>query len=221
MKLHEYQAKAIFARYGIAVPNGSLARTADEAAAATASFGGRAAVKAQVHAGGRGLAGGVKVVSSPDEARSFAAGLLGSRLVTNQTDADGVPVDSVAGGRALADIDREMYVALTIDRDHRGPVVIASAAGGMSIEAGRRREPRRHHHAKPVEPGLGLMPYQCRRVVSPAGLDRFRAARLPRGYSGRASIAFSPTTTAPWWKSTRSSPPATAAISRPGRQNGR
>ena len=120
MKLHEYQAKAIFARYGIVVPDGSLAHTADEAAAATATFGGRAVVKAQVHAGGRGLAGGVKVVSSPDEAGSFAAGLLGSRLVTNQTDAGGVPVESVLV-EALADIGSEMYVAVTMDRTTGAP----------------------------------------------------------------------------------------------------
>ena len=169
MKLHEYQAKAIFARYGIAVPDGSLAYTADEAATATASFGGQAAVKAQVHAGGRGLAGGVEVVSSPDEARSFAAGLLGSRLVTNQTDAGGVPVESVLV-EALADIRSEMYVAVTMDRDHRGPVVIASAGGGTSIEQLAAENPDAII-AEPVDPVLGLMPYQCRRMATRLGLS--------------------------------------------------
>ena len=169
MKLHEYQAKAIFARYGIAVPDGSLAHTADEAAAAAATFGGRAAVKAQVHAGGRGLAGGVKVVGSPDEAGSFAAGLLGSRLVTNQTDAGGVPVESVLV-EALADIGSEMYVAVTMDRDHRGPVVIASAGGGTSIEQLAAENPDAII-TEPVDPVLGLMPYQCRRMATRLGLS--------------------------------------------------
>ena len=168
MKLHEYQAKAIFAEQGIPVPNGKVARTPDETADALASFGGRGAVKAQVHAGGRGLAGGVKVVGSPEEGRAFAAELLGSRLVTHQTDADGVPVDSVLV-EELADIDREMYVALTMDRNHRGPVLIASAAGGMSIEEVAADNPDAII-TEAVEPGLGLMPYQCRRVAARLGL---------------------------------------------------
>ena len=169
MKLHEYQAKAIFARYGISVPDGNLAYTASEAAAATESFGGRAAVKAQVHAGGRGLAGGVKVVSSPEEASSFAAGLLGSRLVTNQTDAAGVPIDSVLV-ESLANIGSEMYVAVTMDRDHRGAVMIASAGGGTSIEQLASEDPDAII-TEPVDPVMGLMPYQCRRVATRLGLS--------------------------------------------------
>ena len=168
MKLHEYQAKTIFARYGIPVPKGQLAQTPDEAADATASLGGRAAIKAQVHAGGRGLAGGVKIVGSPEEARSCAAGLLGSRLVTHQTDAGGVPVDSVLV-EELADIASELYVALTIDRNHRGPMLIASAAGGMSIEEVAATNPDAII-TEAVEPALGLMPYQCRRLAARLGL---------------------------------------------------
>ena len=168
MKLHEYQAKRILARYGVPVPRGRLAATADAAAAAAAEFGGRAAVKAQVHAGGRGRAGGVRIVASSDEARSFAAGLLGSRLATQQTGAVGAPVDSVLV-EELADIAREMYVALTIDRGHRGVAVIASAAGGMSIEAAAAANPDAII-TEPVEPTLGLMPYQCRRLAARLGL---------------------------------------------------
>ena len=175
MKLHEYQAKRILARYGVPVPRGRLAATADAAAAAAAAeFGGRAAVKAQVHAGGRGRAGGVRIVASPDEARSFAAGLLGSRLATQQTGAGGAPVDSVLV-EELADIAREMYVALTIDRSHRGVAVIASAAGGMSIEAAAAVNPDAII-TEPVEPTLGLMPYQRRRLAARLGLTG-RAAR--------------------------------------------
>ena len=168
MNLHEYQAKAIFARYGIPVPDGRLALTADAAADAVAAFGGRAAVKAQVHAGGRGLAGGVRVVDSVAAARDFAGGLLGSRLVTHQTDASGVPVDSVLV-EELADIAAEMYVALTIDREHRGVVFIASAAGGTSIEEVAATNPDAII-TEAVEPIIGLMPYQCRRLAMRLGL---------------------------------------------------
>ena len=168
MKLHEYQAKSIFASYRVPIPNGKVAQTPDEAADAVASFGGRAVIKAQVHAGGRGLAGGVKVVRSPDEGRDFATSLLGSRLITHQTDAAGVPVDRVLV-EELADIARELYVALTTDRNHRGPALIASAAGGMSIEEVAADNPEAIITEK-VEPGLGLMPYQCRRVAARLGL---------------------------------------------------
>ena len=164
MNLHEHQAKAIFARYGIPVPNGQVAVTPDEAAQATVGFGGRAAVKAQVHAGGRGLAGGVKIVGSPDQAREFAGSLLGSRLVTHQTDAAGVPVDSVLV-EELADIATEIYVALTIDRDFRGVVFIASAAGGTSIEEVAATDPDAII-TENVDPLLGLMPFQCRRLAA-------------------------------------------------------
>ena len=133
MKLHEHQAKAIFARCGIPVPGGRLAETPAAAAAAVADLGGRAVLKAQVHAGGRGLAGGVRVVSSPDEARDYAASLLGARLVTHQTDAAGVPVAALLV-EELADIAREMYLALAIDRATRSVMLIASAARGVSIE---------------------------------------------------------------------------------------
>ena len=168
MNLHEHQAKALFAQYGIPVPNGQVAHTPAAAADAVAGFGGRAAVKAQVHAGGRGLAGGVRVVRSPEEAREFAGSLLGTRLVTHQTDARGVPVDSVLV-EELADIATEMYVALTVDRNHRGLVFIASAAGGTSIEEVAATDPDAII-TEAVEPMLGLMPYQCRRLAARLGL---------------------------------------------------
>ena len=169
MKLHEHQAKRIFADYGIPVPNGKVASTPEEAAEAISFFGGRGVIKAQVHAGGRGLAGGVRVVGSPEEGRAFASGLLGSRLVTHQTDADGVPVDAVLV-EELADIASEMYVALTMDRNHRGPVLIASAAGGTSIEEVAATNPDAIV-TEAVEPGLGLMPFQCRRMAARLGMS--------------------------------------------------
>ena len=169
MKLHEYQAKQIFADYGIPIPNGKVARTPAEAAEAIASYGGRGVIKAQVHAGGRGLAGGVKVINSAQDGEEYATSLLGSQLVTHETDANGVPVDQVLV-EELADISTEMYVAITMDRNHRGPVLIASAAGGMSIEEVAASNPEAII-TEAVEPGLGLMPYQCRRVAARLGMS--------------------------------------------------
>ena len=114
------------------------------------------------------MAGGVKIVGSPEEGREFAAELLGSRLVTHQTDSDGVPVDSVLV-EELANIASEMYVALTTDRNHRGPVLIASAAGGTSIEEVAASNPDAII-TEAVEPVLGLMPFQCRRVAARLGM---------------------------------------------------
>lgn len=173
MKLHEYQAKEIFARYGIATPPGQVATTAAAARQATADLGGQAVVKAQVHAGGRGKAGGIKVVHSPEEAEQAAQAFLGQRLVTHQTDAQGVPINSVLI-EGLADIRRELYVALTIDRGRRGPVLIVSAAGGMDIEEVAATRPE-DIHTEPIEPVLGLMPYQTRRLTARLNLEPSQA----------------------------------------------
>ncbi|MSQ06840.1 MAG: ADP-forming succinate--CoA ligase subunit beta [Dehalococcoidia bacterium] len=164
MKIHEYQAKEIFARYGIAVPKGSVVTTAQEARQATATLGGKAVLKAQVHAGGRGKAGGVKVVRTAAEAERTARSLLGTNLVTHQTDARGVPVRSLLV-EELADIKQELYLAITIDRGFRGPVMLASASGGMEIEEVAASRPQ-DIHTEPIEPVLGLMPYQTRRVIA-------------------------------------------------------
>ena len=173
MKLHEYQAKEVFARYGIPVPRGSVAATAGEARQAAAELGGQAVVKAQVHAGGRGKAGGIKVVRSPEEAEQTAREFLGQNLVTHQTDARGVPVNSVLV-EELADIRRELYVALTIDRGFRGPVLLVSAAGGMDIEEVAATNPQ-DIHTEPIEPVLGLMPYQTRRLAARLNLEPAQA----------------------------------------------
>ena len=169
MKLHEYQAKEIFARYGIEIPRGILANTPEEAGSATRELGGQAVVKAQVHAGGRGQGGGIKVVRSPQEAEEVARGFIGRNLVTRQTDALGVPINSVLI-EELADIRKELYVALTIDRGFRGPVMIVSASGGMDIEEVAATSPG-DIHTEPIEPVLGLMPYQARRLVARLGLE--------------------------------------------------
>ena len=178
MKLHEYQAKQLFARYGIPVPRGQVVSTPREARDATLEMGGQAVVKAQVHAGGRGLAGGVKVVRSPEEAEQAAQSLLGQNLVTHQTDAQGVPVHSVLV-EELADISREIYLAITVDRVFRGPVLLACASGGMDIEEVAAARPE-DIHPEPIEPVLGLMPFQNRRLSARLGLEPSATPALSR-----------------------------------------
>ena len=118
MNIHEFQAKEVFARYGIPVPRGIVATTPMEASAATQELGGQSVVKAQIHAGGRGKSGGVKVVRSPEEAEQAAQVMLAANMVTPQTGPEGAPVEKLLI-EELADIKQELYVALTIDRGHR------------------------------------------------------------------------------------------------------
>ena len=134
MNLHEYQAKEIFRSYGIAVPAGRVAATAAEAGAAAEAIGGSVwVVKAQVHAGGRGKAGGVKVARDVGAVRSAAGHMLGTRLVTKQTGDDGLPIERVYV-ESGSEIDREVYLSLTLNRERGRIALIASAAGGMDIE---------------------------------------------------------------------------------------
>ena len=177
MKIHEYQAKEIFARYGIAVPKGTVADTAAEAKSATEAFGGRAVVKAQVHAGGRGKSGGVRVAQSPDDAESAAQAMLSANLVTNQTGPEGVPVNQVLV-EELADIAKEMYIALTVDRVERRPVMLVCASGGMDIEEVAATDPD-SIHTEPIDPVLGLMPFQSRRIARALGLEAPAASAAP------------------------------------------
>lgn len=169
MKIHEHQAKALFVRYGIPVPNGKVATTPDETIRAVANLGGRAVVKAQVHAGGRGKGGGIKVVQSPEEAHEFASGLLGKNLITPQTEPQGVPVNSLLV-EELAGISRELYVAITIDRSRCLAVMLASKSGGMDIEAVAASDPAAIH-SEAIDPVLGFMPYQARRLAARLGLE--------------------------------------------------
>ena len=168
MKIHEYQAKAVLSEFGIPVPKGVAAATPQEAAAAAAEMGERSVVKAQVHAGGRGLAGGVKVVGSPDEAAAAAEALLGSRLVTHQTGPEGVPVNRVLIEEATQTA-KEYYLAIVIDSGSRGPVVMASEAGGMDIEEVAATTPEKILRAN-VDVVVGLQPYQCRKLAYGLGL---------------------------------------------------
>ena len=169
MKVHEYQAKRILADGGVPVPRGGPATSPEEARSAAESLGGRAVVKAQVHAGGRGKAGGIKVVSSPAEAAEAAGAMLGTRLVTFQTGPEGVPVDAVLVEEPL-DIARELYVGIVTDGAARGPVVMVSEAGGMDIEEVAETTPDKIMRIA-VDPGLGLQPYQGRRIAYGLGMS--------------------------------------------------
>ncbi|MFT7553929.1 MAG: succinyl-CoA synthetase beta subunit, partial [Planctomycetota bacterium] len=134
MNLHEYQSKALFRSYGLPVPNGLVAFSADEAVKAAEELnGGRVIVKAQVHAGGRGKAGGVKIVENPKQAGEFAASMLGTNLVTFQTDAKGQPINRILV-EETCDIANELYLGAVLDRSKRRVVIMASTEGGMEIE---------------------------------------------------------------------------------------
>ena len=163
MRIHEYQAKRILSKSGIPVPEGEYALTAQEARQVAEDLGGRSVVKAQVHAGGRGKAGGIKVASSSEEAEKEAASLLGTRLVTEQTGAEGIPVRGVLVEEAL-EVETELYVGIVIDGAAEGVVVVASGAGGMDIEDVAARTPEKVLRTV-VEPMLGLQPYQARTLA--------------------------------------------------------
>ena len=163
MKLHEYQAKALMAQYGIPLPRGGVASTPEEVRQQVQELGGRVVVKAQVHAGGRGAAGGVRVLGSAAEAEEYASSLLGSNLVTAQTGPEGVPVTSVLVEEA-AEVAQELYLAMLVDGGTRRPVAIASAAGGMEIEEVAMATPEKVLRSE-VDPVLGLQPFQGRRLA--------------------------------------------------------
>ncbi len=167
MKIHEYQAKEILSKGGVAVPEGGVATTSEEARAVATRLGRKVVVKAQVHAGGRGKAGGIKVVSNPQEAEEAAKALLGTTLVTFQTGPEGAPVNSVLVEEAI-EVKRELYLGLVIDGAAQGVVVMASAAGGMEIEEVAENMPELLLREK-VDPVLGLLPFQGRKIAF--GLD--------------------------------------------------
>ena len=170
MNIHEYQAKELFRKYGVAVPQGMVADTPEAAEAASASLGTAiTVVKAQVHAGGRGKAGGVKVCKSPAEAKAAAEALLGTRLVTYQTDANGQPVHKVYVESGI-DIARELYVALLLDRAQGRLVLMASTEGGMEIEEVAKNTPEKIFR-ETIDPLLGLMPYQAQNIAFALGLQ--------------------------------------------------
>jgi len=167
MKIHEYQAKQIFARYGVPIPRGEVASTPQEAAAVAARLGAEVVVKAQIHAGGRGKGGGIRKAATPAEAEKHAAALLGRPLVTPQTGPQGRVVRRVLVEETLP-IERELYLGLVIDRALARVVVMASAAGGMEIEEVARENPEAILKAA-LQPATGLPSFQIRRLAF--GLD--------------------------------------------------
>src|SRR5246500_5806257 len=168
MKIHEYQAKQILARYNVRIPRGEVAYSKEEARDIADKIGGTVVVKAQIHAGGRGKGGGVKLAKSPGEAGELAGKMLGMNLVTAQTGPEGRTVQKVLVEEGL-DIRKELYLEIVIDRQTGKPVFMASASGGMDIEEVAAKNPElilKEH----VEPGLGLQPFQARRLAFGLGL---------------------------------------------------
>ena len=168
MKIHEYQAKQILSRYNVRIPRGEVAYTKEEARQAAERIGGTVVVKAQIHAGGRGKGGGVKVAKSADEAAEIAGRMIGMNLVTAQTGPEGRQVQKVLIEEGL-DIRKELYLGIVIDRQVGKPVFMASASGGMDIEEVAAKTPElilKEH----IEPGIGLQAFQARRLAFGLGL---------------------------------------------------
>jgi succinyl-CoA synthetase beta subunit len=179
LKIHEYQAKAVLARFGVPVPRGEVAFSAAEAGTIARRLGGAVVVvKAQIHAGGRGKGGGVKLAKSPEEAEKLAEQMLGMTLVTHQTGPEGKKVGRVLIEEGLQ-IDRELYLSMLIDRATQSPVIIASAAGGMDIEEVAAHTPEKII-TEVVNRGTGIVPFEARKIAFAIGLDGPLANKLTK-----------------------------------------
>ena len=187
MNLHEYQAKALFKQYGVAVPENVVASNLDEAVAAIDSLAcSRYVVKAQVHAGGRGKAGGVKITDTKQAALDAIQSMLGTHLVTFQTDANGQPVNQVLI-EAPSDIARELYLGAVIDRALQRVVIMASTEGGMDIEKVAEETPDKIIKSV-VHPLVGLQPYQCRQLGFGLGLNGDQIKQFSKILSGLMTL---------------------------------
>ena len=183
MNLHEYQAKMLFLEYGIPVPKGNAAHSVEDALEIAAELGGnRWVVKAQVHAGGRGKAGGVRLVTGKKELEEYVNSLLGTTLVTKQSGTEGKPVNCVLVS-ALSDIASELYLGLLVDRSKRRIAVMASAAGGMDIEEVAATEPEKIFTFA-IDPVMGLQHYQCRALAMSLGLNGSQGKQLANILAG-------------------------------------
>ena len=183
MNLHEYQAKSLLARYNLPTPKGFIAFNAEEALQVSQQLSTESwVVKAQVHAGGRGKAGGVKLVKTHDELVNFAKGLLGTRLVTHQTDAHGQPVNSLLV-EETSDIGRELYLGAVVDRATGRVVFMASTEGGVEIETVAEHTPEKILTVT-MDPLVGIMPYQCRDIGFKLGLVDKQIAQLSHLMTG-------------------------------------
>jgi len=187
MNLHEYQGKQLFAQYGLPVSTGVAAKTAEEAAAAADTIGGdRWVVKAQVHAGGRGKAGGVKLVSSKEEIKAFAEQWLGKNLVTYQTDENGQPVSRILV-ESCTDIASELYLGAVVDRSSRRVVFMASTEGGVEIEKVAEETPEKILKAT-IDPLTGAQPYQGRELAFKLGLQGDQIKQFTKIFMGLAKL---------------------------------
>ena len=184
MKIHEYQAKAILGQYNVPVPRGEVAFTADEAETAAKNLGGSVVVKAQIHAGGRGKGGGVKIAKGAAEAAEIARAMLGMKLVTHQTGPEGRIVQRLLIEETLP-IERELYLGIVLDRAQGKPVFMASAAGGMEIEEVAAKTPQLILKES-FHPGLGLLPFQARQLAFGMGVP---AASVNAAAAAMAALA--------------------------------
>ena len=187
MNLHEYQAKQLFAEYGLPVSKGVAAATVEEAVAATDTIGGdKWVVKAQVHAGGRGKAGGVKLVDTKEEVKAFAGQWLGKNLVTYQTDENGQPVSRILV-ETCTDIDQELYLGAVVDRATRSIVFMASTEGGVEIEKVAEETPEKILKAI-IDPLIGPQPYQGRELAFKLGLNAAQVKQFTKIFLGLAKM---------------------------------
>ncbi len=182
MKIHEYQAKGILSRFGVPVPRGEVAFAPVEAGEIARRLGGTVVVKAQIHAGGRGKGGGVKLARSPEEAERLAREMIGMTLVTHQTGPEGRVVSRVLVEEGLQ-MARELYLGLVLDRASASPVAMASADGGMDIEDVAVRTPERIFKEF-INPGTGLIPFQARKLGFGIGLEAGQVVKLTRLLNG-------------------------------------
>jgi succinyl-CoA synthetase beta subunit len=169
MKIHEYQAKSILSQHGVRIPKGEVAETAEQAYEIAKEIGPRVVVKAQIHAGGRGKGGGVKLANTPEEAQERAREILGMNLVTHQTGPEGKVVKRILVEEAL-DIAKELYIGIVIDRAKEAPVVMASSEGGMEIEKVAAETPELIFKEY-INPGTGFLPFQARKLAFQLGLE--------------------------------------------------
>ncbi|NIO15794.1 MAG: ADP-forming succinate--CoA ligase subunit beta [Deltaproteobacteria bacterium] len=178
MNIHEYQAKQVLAKYRVAIPPGKVAFTVEEAESIAKEIGLPVVIKAQIHAGGRGKGGGVKMAKTMEEVREHAGKILGMTLITHQTGPEGKLVRKVMVEKAT-DIKRELYVGLVVDRAESKVVVMASSEGGMEIEEVAARSPEKILKEY-VDPGVGMLPYQARKLVFGLGMEPAQVSKAVR-----------------------------------------
>jgi succinyl-CoA synthetase beta subunit len=178
LKIHEYQAKALLAQYDIPVPLGKVAATPAEAREIATNIHSKVVIKAQVYAGGRGKAGGIKTVNSPEEAERAASQLIGTRLVTHQTGQEGVPVSKVLVEKA-SEVAQELYLSILVDGASRFPLMMASEAGGMEIEEVAQSTPEKIFKIY-IDPAVGFQPFQGRRLAYGMNLEGGQVGKATR-----------------------------------------